>query len=198
MVLSLNKYLKKKATWVVNMILKGTDFYLRFLEVSDAEALASLRQRNRSFFEQFLVDQPEEFYSIDYQISAIKKGKALRERDQQYTFAIFFSGSDKLIGVVSLTEIVRGPLQSCWIGYYLDQAYNGRGIMTGAVRLVVDYAFRVLKLHRVEAGVMPHNKGSIRVVEKAGFELEGLNKKNVLINGKWEGHLHFAIVNPED
>jgi ribosomal-protein-alanine N-acetyltransferase len=45
---------------------------------------------------------------------------------------------------------------------------------------------------------MPHNKGSIRVVEKAGFELEGLNKKNVLINGKWEDHLHFAIVNPED
>ncbi|GMA58037.1 acetyltransferase (GNAT) family protein [Alicyclobacillus sacchari] len=80
----------------------------------------------------------------------------------------------------------------------MDKAYNGRGYTTEAVRLVVDYAFRVLKLHRIEAGVMPHNEGSIRVLEKSGFEKEGLSKKNVLINGKWEEHLHFAIVNPDD
>jgi ribosomal-protein-alanine N-acetyltransferase len=66
------------------------------------------------------------------------------------------------------------------------------------VRLIVDYAFEVLKLHRIEAGVMPHNIGSIRVLEKAGFHKEGLSKKNVKINGRWEDHLHFAIVNPND
>jgi [ribosomal protein S5]-alanine N-acetyltransferase len=66
------------------------------------------------------------------------------------------------------------------------------------VRLVVGYAFEVLKLHRIEAGVMPHNIGSIRVLEKTGFHKEGLSKKNVKINGKWEDHLHFAIVNSND
>lgn len=80
----------------------------------------------------------------------------------------------------------------------MDKAYNGRGYTTEAVRLVVDYAFQVLKLHRIEAGVMPRNTRSIRVLEKSGFEKEGLSRKNVLINGKWEDHLHFAIVNPDD
>jgi len=120
------------------------------------------------------------------------------EQDAEYVFGVFLTSTDDLIGIVSLTEVMRDPLQSCWLGYSLDKDYNGRGYTTEAVRLVVDYAIRVLKLHRIEAGVMPHNKGSIRVLEKSGFEKEGLSKKNVLINGKWEDHLHLAIVNPDD
>lgn len=87
-----------------------------------------------------------------------------------------------------MTEVVRGSLQSGWLGYSLDHAHDGRGFTTAAVRLVLDYAFRTLKLHRIEAGVMPHNIASIRVLEKVGFEKEGLSKKNVLINGTWEDH----------
>ncbi|MET3851852.1 RimJ/RimL family protein N-acetyltransferase [Paenibacillus sp. OAE614] len=70
--------------------------------------------------------------------------------------------------------------------------------MTEAVRLMVDYAFTELKLHRIEAGVMPRNLGSIRVLEKAGFHREGIARSNVLINGKWEDHQVLAIINPED
>ena len=99
---------------------------------------------------------------------------------------MFLRDSDELIGTVSLTEVVRGSLQSGWLGYSLDHAHDGRGFTTAAVRLVLDYAFRTLKLHRIEAGAMPHNIASIRVLEKVGFEKEGLSKKNVLINGTWE------------
>lgn len=88
------------------------------------------------------------------------------------------------------------PYHSCWLGYYLDREHNGHGYTTEAVRLAVKYTFQVLGFHRIEAGVMPHNTGSIRILQKAGFHSEGLNKKNVLINGRWEDHLHFAIVNP--
>ncbi|MCL6597744.1 MAG: GNAT family N-acetyltransferase [Alicyclobacillus macrosporangiidus] len=152
------------------MKLTGKSIYLRFLEGSDAPSMVALNLRNREFFEPYLIDRPEEFYTFDYQRRSIQSGLALMEQNQKYSFGIFLNETDELIGVVSLTEIVRGPLQTCWIGYYLDQAHNGHGYTTEAVRLVVDYAFRVLKLHRVEAGVMPHNTGSIRVLEKAGFE----------------------------
>jgi len=97
---------------------------------------------------------------------------------------------------VFLTEIIRGSLQSCWIGYYLDEAQNGHDYATEAVRLIVNYAFDNLRLHRVEAGVMPHNVDSVRVLERVGFENEGLSKKNVRINGVWANHFHLAIVNP--
>lgn len=118
--------------------------------------------------------------------------------EEQYTFGIFLVDTDELIGIIELTEVVRGSLQSCWLGYCLDHSHNGHGYTTEAVRPVVDHAFEILKLHRIEAGVMPHNIGSIRVLEKAGFHKEGLSKKNVKINGRWEDHLHFAILSPND
>jgi len=118
--------------------------------------------------------------------------------DKQYPFGIFLKETDELIGDVTLMEVLRGPLQSCFIGYMLDRDYNGKGIMTEAVGLAVDYAFGTLKLHRIEAGVMPHNLGSMRVLEKAGFHKEGIARKNVKINGKWEDHQVLAIVNEEE
>jgi len=178
------------------MKLVGNGIYLRFLKESDAASMVALNKRNRDFYEPYLIDRPEEFYTVEYQLRSIRSGLALMEQDQKYSFGVVLSEAQQLIGVVSLTEVVRGPLQSCWLGYYLDQAHNGHGYTTEAVELVVKYVFQVLGFHRVETGVMPHNVGSIRVLEKAGFEQEGLNKKNVLINGRWEDHLHFAMVNP--
>ncbi|MDQ0189180.1 GNAT family N-acetyltransferase [Alicyclobacillus cycloheptanicus] len=178
------------------MKLVGNGIYLRFLQESDAVSLVALNERNRDFFEPYLIDRPEAFYSVEYQQMSIHSGLAMMEQDQKYSFGIFLSESHELVGLVSLTEVVRGPYQSCWLGYYLDQGHNGHGYTTEAVKLVVKYAFQVLGLHRIEAGVMPHNVGSIRVLEKARFLQEGLNKKNVLINGRWRDHLHFAIVNP--
>lgn len=70
-----------------------------------------------------------------------------------------------------------GFLQSAFIGYFLDGKYNGKGYATKAVKLAVDYAFNELELHRIEAGVMPNNKASIRVLEKAVFHKEGIARK---------------------
>jgi ribosomal-protein-alanine N-acetyltransferase len=180
------------------MKLVGNKIYLRFLEEEDASAKLALNVRNRLFFEPFVTTRDESFYTLEAQLNSIKDGAASRAKDEGYFWGVFLSESDSLIGLVSLTEVVRGPIQSSWLGYTLDGDQNGRGYTTEAVRLVIDYAFKVLKLHRIEAGVMPHNRASIRVLEKAGFEHEGLSKKNVLVNGKWEDHLHFATINPSD
>ncbi|RFU65022.1 N-acetyltransferase [Peribacillus glennii] len=74
----------------------------------------------------------------------------------------------------------------------------GVDIVWEAVNLIVDYAFDILKLHRIGAGVMPHNLASICVLGKSGFHKEGLAKKNVKTNGKWEDHQVLSILNPND
>lgn len=102
---------------------------------------------------------------------------------------------DELIGTIGLFRIERGPRQMAIIGYSLSQKHNGKGYATEAVRQLVRYGFDVLGLHRIEAGVMPKNGGSIRVLEKAGFEKEGISRKSVKINGEWEDHLILAIIN---
>lgn len=118
----------------------------------------------------------------------------IKEGDRGYVFLIVLRGTDQVIGEVILSEVVRDNLQSCWIGYFLDQEHNGKGYMTEAVKLVVTYAFDGLDLHRIEAGVMPHNAGSIKVLLKCGFHKEGIARKNVKINGRWEDHQTLAII----
>lgn len=176
------------------MRLDGKEIYLRPLELSDAETLWALQLRNMDFFRKTAPTHQDHFYTLDFQVEQIKKGMQQQENDQRYGFGIFLKENDLLIGSVMLGGVMRGPFQSCILGYYLDQQYNGKGYVSKAVELVIDFAFQELKLHRIEAGVMPSNTGSIRVLEKAGFTREGLSRENIEINGKRESHLVFSLL----
>jgi ribosomal-protein-alanine N-acetyltransferase len=171
---------------------------IRWLEKQDAQACLDLHMRNRTFFQRYTPLRNESFYTLEGQLEQIHNASEKREVDEGYLFGIFEKDTHELAGSLVLSEVLRGPLQSCFIGYYLDRARNGRGYMSEAVKLAVDYAFHTLKLHRLEAGVMPHNLRSIRVLEKAGFHKEGIARRNVKINGVWEDHQVLAIVNEEE
>lgn len=172
-------------------------FFIRLLKVSDAEDLLQLEIENRDFFQLYSPLKEDAFFTMERQIERIEKSISRAEQDTFYSFGIFLTENEQLIGNVTLSEVVRGDLQSCWIGYSLNKGQNGKGYMTEAVRQAVDFGFNELKLHRIEAGVMPHNLGSIKVLEKAGFHKEGIAKENVRINGKWEDHQTLAIINNE-
>ncbi|WP_426455045.1 GNAT family N-acetyltransferase [Paenibacillus sp. S-38] len=179
-------------------VLAGERVRLRELQLKDADRLLQLEQANREFFPLFTGTRREDFYTLQGQRNRIQDLLRKKQRDEAYFFGIFEPASGELIGTITLMEVLRGALQSCFIGYMLNQAHNGQGRMSEAVRLVVGYAFGELGLHRIEAGVMPHNAGSIRVLEKAGFVQEGLARKNVNINGEWRDHLVLAVVNSCD
>lgn len=176
---------------------KTQEIFIRQLEFSDAEDLLKLEVENGDFFQPYGPLKDEKFYTLDGQVERIKNWVSLAEQDSVYAFGIFLTDSKQLIGIVTLSEVARGNYQSCWIGYSLDRKQNGKGYMTKAVKLVVDYGFNELNLHRIEAGVMPHNIRSMKVLEKAGFHKEGIAIENVKINGKWENHQTLAIVNNE-
>lgn len=180
------------------MKLEGNQIYMRFLEEEDAEAKLELDIKNRDFFQVYAMDRDESFYTHDSQLQSIYADKKMSTYDQAYSFGIFSKETNELIGYLALTEVLRGGLQSCFIGYFLDRDHNGQGIMTEAVKLAVDCGFHQLGLHRIEAGVMPDNIQSIRVLEKAGFEKEGIARKNVKINGKWQDHQVLAIIKEEN
>lgn len=103
---------------------------------------------------------------------------------------------ETVVGKVAFTAIVRGVAQFCFIGYHLGERYQGRGLMTEALRAAVDYAFDGLKLHRVMANYMPRNTRSARVLEKLGFEIEGTARGYLRINGVWEDHVLTSLTNP--
>ncbi|CAM3723185.1 GNAT family N-acetyltransferase [Mesobacillus zeae] len=179
-------------------MLKGKNIYLRPFDIEDAEDLLRLQKKNQSFFDQFSGTRPSDYYTLKKQEELIQKWEKGAKSDTEYQFGIYRSSDDTLLGTINLFQVLRGNLQSAFIGYFLDKEFNGNGYTTGAAKLIVEYAFESLNLHRIEAGVMPHNIASIRVLEKAGFHKEGLAKKNVQINGQWEDHVVLAIINPND
>ncbi|WP_082234907.1 GNAT family N-acetyltransferase [Halobacillus massiliensis] len=179
-------------------MLKGDKVYIRPLEVEDASEMASFQTNNRKFFEMFSMERIDDFYKEETQRQRIKEFHEEMVKDDGYYFGIFYVENDQLIGTINLFQVLRGSLQGAFVGYFVDQKHNGLGFATEAVELVVEHGFKELQLHRIEAGVMPRNKASIRVLEKAGFHKEGIARKNVKINGRWEDHQMLAIINPED
>ncbi|MGV3464988.1 MAG: GNAT family N-acetyltransferase [Heyndrickxia sp.] len=179
-------------------MLKSQKIYIRLLTLNDANDVLQFELDNQEFFQTYTLKRPSEYYTIDHQKELMVQKIEKAKKDMEYNFGIFKMDNDELIGTIGLFRILRDPLQSAIIGYSLSKNHNGKGYATEAVKLVVDYAFSTLKLHRIEAGVMPHNIGSIRVLEKAGFDKEGIAKSNVKINGKWEDHQVLAIINPQE
>jgi ribosomal-protein-alanine N-acetyltransferase len=97
------------------------------------------------------------------------------------------------MGVLSLSNIVRGAFQSAYLGYWIGKPFARQGYMTEAMRLALNLAFGPLGLHRVEANIIPRNRASIALVKKLGFRNEGTAMRYLRIDGRWQDHEHWAL-----
>ncbi|TFD94557.1 GNAT family N-acetyltransferase [Jeotgalibacillus sp. R-1-5s-1] len=155
--------------------------------------------RNRTFLSEWESEREEAFFTLEMQRILLENDQSAKLNGQSYRFWIFEHGeSDRVIGCVSIQNILRSIMQSCILGYKLDHAMVGKGYITEALRGVVTFVFSELTLHRIEAPIMPSNKPSIRVVEKLGFRYEGTTFKMMKVNGVWEDHERWSLLNPAD
>ena len=172
------------------------NFYLRLIEKDDAQVLLDFELRNRELFTLTSPTRPDSFYTLEGKQQFIDRLLIDAENNLGYSF-LLFNHQNECVGWVSLFEILNAPsLNSCFIGYRTDPSIHHKGYTTQAVSMVCDFAFNSLKIHRIEAGVLPRNIASQRVLEKNGFEREGLSRKNVEINGVWEDHYLYGQLNP--
>jgi [ribosomal protein S5]-alanine N-acetyltransferase len=98
-----------------------------------------------------------------------------------------------IVGFFNLSWIIRGPLQSAFLGYGAVAAYAGQGYMTEGMQLLLRYAFTELRLHRVEANIQPGNDASIALARRCGFQCEGFSPKYLKVGGRWCDHERWAI-----
>jgi [ribosomal protein S5]-alanine N-acetyltransferase len=117
---------------------------------------------------------------------------------QTYVLLVIPRGDESMIiGRIALGGILRGAFQNAYLGYWIDADRQNRGLMTEAVRAATTFAFAFARLHRVQAAVMPSNRASQRVLEKAGFRREGLAERYLCIAGAWQDHFVFAVTADE-
>lgn len=103
-------------------------------------------------------------------------------------------GSEQLIGVVNITNIVLGLFRSGYAGYYVFAGFEGRGLMREGLHAAVRHAFTSLKLHRLEANMQPENVASVALARSCGFSKEGYSPRYLKIGGRWRDHERWAIV----
>lgn len=176
------------------ILLEGKSCYLRILTEEDAIIFTKLLIANKKYWSIFEPRQDSIFYTVAVQRDKIKESLFQMRDRREYNFGIFKLGTNQLIGHISLYSIKRLPFSSGFIGYSIDERQTGKGIGTEAVRLVTEFAFDRVALHRVEAYVSPRNEGSIIVLERSGYLLEGLLRKLLYINGVWEDHYMYAMI----
>jgi [ribosomal protein S5]-alanine N-acetyltransferase len=175
------------------MQMQAERIFIKPLELKDIKPLLDLRIKNKNYLKPFEPILPAHYFTMAGQEDVVKRAMGNWENDLGYSFGICLPNDGQIIGVVNLSNIVRGAWQNCNIGYFIDKDSQGKSFTTQAVTLVLQFAFEEANLHRVEAAIMPRNVGSIRVVEKTGFNFIGLSKNHLKINGHWEDHCIYAI-----
>jgi [ribosomal protein S5]-alanine N-acetyltransferase len=174
--------------------IRSTRVYLRHPTMQDYAAWAELRALSRAHLSPW---EPQwtrdELTRSNFRRRLRQYQRELRD-DQGYPYLIFDETDSVLIGGLNLSNIRRGVAQAAALGYWMGAPYVGRGLMTEAVRAAMRFAFGSLRLNRLEAACLPSNVASQRVLEKAGFTREGRARRYLKINGLWQDHDLFALL----
>jgi ribosomal-protein-alanine N-acetyltransferase len=178
-------------------VLETDRVLLRTPQMSDYPAWAELRAASRDF----LAPREPLWASDELSRSSFRRRvrhylRDLRE-DVGYALFIFSASSGALVGGLTLCNVRRGVTQSCTLGYWIGAKYARQGYMTAAVRAVIPFVFDSLELHRLEAACLPTNLASIRLLERTGFKREGLARRYLRINGVWQDHLLYALLDTD-
>ena len=166
------------------VLAQGKAVYLRRPVAHDATRFCALMQASRRLHGSWV--QPP--------LTALEfAGYLTRSREPDSVGLLICRSEDHdIAGVFNFSYIVRGALHNAFLGYYAAAEHAGCGYMREGMQLVVRFAFRMLKLHRIEANIQPENARSRTLAQGAGFRLEGLSPRYIKLAGRWRDHERWA------
>lgn len=169
------------------IIEKDGDVVLRELEEADIPRIAEYGNNEKVSI------NLRDAFPYPYTIEDAKRFfKMANERDPKTILAIEYKGD--YAGNISLTKGNDVYRKSAEIGYFIGEPFWNKGIMTKAVKLIVKFGFEKLDIVRIHTGVYDYNTASQKVLEKCGFEKEGVFKKSVFKRGKFCNEVRYAIL----
>ena len=177
----------------------GRRVMLRPLGTQDFPAWSEVRVRNDDWLTPWEPRRPVPEFDPTTNRNAFNSRCAARERDAanglSYGFGLFVTvdGDDRFCGEVNINHVLRGAMQTATIGYWIDRAYAGQGLVAEGVVVVAEFAFEQLLLHRLEICIVPRNHNSRRVMEKLSIREEGVAVRALEINGTWEDHVRYGL-----
>lgn len=176
--------------------LRAGDVRLRPLKVSDARRWQQLRVENQEWLAEWEATSPMPSVEPPPTFRQSARRMLAEARDgRTMPFVVEYQG--EFVGQINVSDITYGSLRGCHFGYWIDQDFADKGIMTTAAALVTDHLLDTLKLHRVEICVRPENVPSNRLAIRLGYRLEGVRPAFLHINHAWRDH-NVYVIGPED
>lgn len=178
-------------------IIRGERVFMRPPQMGDHIDWAMLRGGSEAFLKPW---EPE-WAPDELTRSAFRRRLRYYQRDMReglgYAFFIFRNDDSRLVGGITLSNARRGVSQSISVGYWIGQPFARQGLMTSAVGAIVPFVLQTLGFHRLDAACLPSNRPSRRLLENCGFKYEGLARQYLRINGIWQDHLLFAVLDED-
>lgn len=162
---------------------------IRLVSEDDTAEITALVARNRAFLAPWEPVRPADYASERQQRRMIMDGLARHAAGAAVPLVIIVD--ERIVGRININDIVRGGFQSAHLGYWVDEAQNGRGIASAAIAATIAVAFGEHGLHRLQAGTLLHNHGSQRALRRNGFSEIGVAPRYLQIAGVWQDHLLF-------
>ncbi len=187
-----HKIQRADASNVLTAQAAGGMITLRHPRWADFEDWANLRRENADYLIPWEPEWTDAHLSRNSYRLRLNRFKKMTTADKAYPFHVFKGQSDRIIGACNITHIERGISQSAKLGYWIGEAYAGKGYARSSVRAACQFCFEILGLHRVEAAVQADNAASIKVLEAVGFTREGTARGLLKINGQWRDHVIYA------
>ena len=171
---------------------------LRPVRVSDARMWREIRVRNAPWLRPWEPTNPETpLYrsSLGPYIAMVRAMRREARQGQAVPWVVTYGG--EFVGQLTVGSITWGSARSGQVGYWIDEAYAGRGIITRAVAMAIDHSFGPVGLHRIEIAIRPENSNSLRVVEKLEIREIGYAPLYLHIDGAWRDHRLYAVTKEE-
>jgi [ribosomal protein S5]-alanine N-acetyltransferase len=171
---------------------------LRIAREDDANAVVAYYDRNRAHFAPWEPVRPAAFYTPAFWRERLASDAKLAQEDRGYR--LWISPRDDLsrvIGQVHFANVVRGAFHCCHLGFAIDARYEGRGVMRASLERAIAFAWRELRLHRIEANHRPENVRSAALLRRLGFVSQGFAPRYLHIAGAWRDHVLTALLNDD-
>ena len=165
---------------------------LRFIEADDVEALFGLftdREALRYWSSGPWLHPAQARDNVEQTLKAYMDGDALR-------FGVVLRETGELIGTATLYRFDRAN-HRCDIGYMLGRQHWGKGYMPEALEALIEYGFRKLELHRIEADIHPDNTASARILERLHFRREGHLRQRWFVHGEISDSIIYGLLRPD-
>ena len=172
---------------------------LKILDPGNAQMALEFLEKNRDFFGPHEPKKPENYYTKSYIETTMEYEYKLALKLALMRYWVFLKEDPStIIGTLAVTDVRRGAASCCQIGYRFDKDHLHMGYATESIMTLVPELFTSLGVHRIEANVMPKNIDSVKLLERLGFESEGIARASVRIQGRWEDHIRYALINDSD